>query len=289
MAGQTPKKRTRGRPRNGFSAKDAGTVKALDRGMLLLETLANESTATLTELALKNGMPPSSAHRLLITMQNHGFVDFDETSQEWRIGIEAFRIGSSFLHRTNLLVAGRDAMRTLMESSGETANLGVADNGDVVFVSQIETHQPIRAFFRPGARSPMHVSGIGKAMMAEMPKREVEKILQRKGLIQKTERTLTSPKALFDDLAATKARGWSLDDEEAAAGMRCVAAPIFNNCGEAVAGISVSGPTVRLTNEAVAAIGPEVRRAAAQITTLIGGAPSRETALSNQRTTQVSL
>lgn len=271
MNEETPQKRTRGRPRSSFANASTTTVQALDRGMQLLNMLSRDGTSTLTELALKAGMPPSTAHRLLTTMQNHGVVEFDETTQEWMIGVNAFRIGSSFLRRTNLLEAGRAAMRQLMETTGETANLAVGDNGDVVFVSQVETHQPIRAFFRPGTRSPMHVSGIGKALMAEMPRKQVEKILQRKGLTQHTSKTLTSPEALFDDLQRIKQRGWSLDDEEGTEGMRCVAAPIFDAFGEAVAGISVSGPTVRLTDQAVERVGPSVRDAAQLVTRIMGG------------------
>ncbi len=268
---QVPQKRSRGRPRSAAPEGQGSTVQALDRGLQLLGALAKAGKATLTELALQAGMPPSSAHRLLVTLQKHGFVVFEEATQDWMIGVEAFRIGSSFTQRTNLVEAGREAMRSLMAETGETANLGVADGGDVVFVSQIETDNPIRAFFRPGTRGHMHAAGIGKALLAALPRKEVEQILQKKGLPEFTAKTLTSPEALFADLAATRDRGWSFDDEERYAGMRCVAAPIYNAFGEAVAGISISGPTVRFPDQAVAELGPKVRRAAGEVTNRIGG------------------
>lgn len=118
----------------------------------------------------------------------------------------------------------------------------------------------------------MHASGIGKAMLAELSPPEVEKILQRKGLEEFTERTLTSPDDLFSDLEASRERGWAFDDEERHLGMRCVAAPIFNAFGEAMAGVSVSGPAARFSDRAVAETGPKVRKAAETITSLIGGA-----------------
>lgn len=229
----------------------------------------------MSDLALRVGMPPSSAYRLLATMQQHGFVDFDEASQEWMIGIEAYRVGNSFLSRMNLVEAGRDTLRHLMEESGETSNLAIEDDGDVVFLSQVETHNPIRAFFRSATRGPMHCSGIGKALLAERSRQEVEDILQKKGLPEFTPKTITSPDALFHDLEVTRKRGWSLDDEERHEGMRCVAAPIFNAYGEAIAGVSVSGPTVRLPDGAVAELGPRVRRAAAAITEQMGGVAPR--------------
>lgn len=269
---ESTQKRSRGRPKSANGDSQGATVQALDRGLALLKLLAKESRATLTDLSLRIGMPPSSAYRLLNTMQKHGYAEFDEATQEWMIGVEAFRIGSAFTQRTNLVEASRETMHRLMEETGETSNLAISDDGDVVFISQVETQHPIRAFFPPGARSAMHASGIGKALLAELGKVDVEKVLTSKGLEEFTEKTLTSPDELFADLAATKERGWSFDDEERHAGMRCVAAPIYNAFGEAVAGVSVSGPTVRMSERSVAEIGPKVRAAAARITELFGGA-----------------
>ncbi len=271
------KKRSRGRPKSASDTQGA-TVQALDRGLTLLGVLAKESRATLTDLSLRIGMPPSSAYRLLNTLQKHGFAEFDEATQDWMIGVEAFRIGSAFTQRTNLIEASRETMHALMEETGETANLAISDGGDVVFVSQVETPHPIRAFFPPGARSAMHASGIGKALLAEISTEEVEKILHRQGLEEFTDKTLTAPDALFSDLETSRRRGWAFDDEERHAGMRCVAAPIYNTFGEAIAGVSVSGPTARFTDRSVAETGPKVRRAAEAITALIGGVAPKQQA-----------
>jgi IclR family transcriptional regulator, acetate operon repressor len=271
MSERSIRKRSRGRPRTAATESAGTTVQALDRSLALLGALARSEKLTLTELSLRMGMPPSSAHRLLMTLQKHGFVEFDEASQGWMIGIEAFRIGSAFAQRTNLVEAGREVMRALMEETGETANLAIPDGGDVVFISQVETQNPIRAFFPPGTRVPMHASGIGKALLASLTRREVEAILTRKGLREFTPKTLTSPDALIAELEAIRRRGWSLDDEEHNSGMRCVAAPIYNAYGEAAAGISVSGPAARLPDPVIAELGPKLRRAAAELTRTIGG------------------
>lgn len=266
----TKERRPRGRPRSN-NAEDTSTIRSLDRGLSLLTDLAKNGGVTLTEISLRAGLPASTAYRMLTTLQKHGLVELDEATQEWWVGIEAFRLGSSYLVRTNLAESARQTMRQLMEETGETANLAIADDGDVVFVSQVETHQPIRAFFRPGTRGHMHASGIGKVLLAHMPRLAVKKILQRKGLPEFTDKTLTSADALMNDLDITKQRGWSYDDEERYSGMRCVAAPIYNTFGEAVAGISISGPTVRLSDQKVNELGPKVKQAADAVTLLIGG------------------
>jgi len=264
-------KRSRGRPRLDISDQQPSTVQALDRGLTVLRCLSQDGTLTLTDLASRLAMPASTVHRILATLNAHGLVEFKEQSQEWAIGIEAFRIGSAYLERTNLVEASRTAMRSLMVDTGETSNLAIMDDGDVVFVSQIESHNPIRAFFRSGTRGHMHSSGIGKALLANMPEKDVEKIIKDKGLPAFTEKSLTIKNTLFDDLQTTKIRGWSLDDEERYLGMRCVAAPIFNDYGEAIAGISVSGPTNRFADEAIEGFAEKVMESARRVTLMIGG------------------
>ncbi|NQU57679.1 MAG: IclR family transcriptional regulator [Rhodospirillales bacterium] len=264
-------KRSRGRPRSLPSDAQGSTVQALERGLLLLRALAKQGSATLSDLSLRIEMPPSSAHRVLATLQKHGFVDFDEATQQWSVGLEAFNIGSSYLARSNLVGAAQKVMRPLMEETGETANLAIPDGGDVVFISQIETANPIRAFFRPGTRSHMHASGTGKALLANLSAQELEKILQNKGLPEFTRKTLTTADALIADLEKIRKRGWSFDDEERYSGMRCVAAAIYNSFGEAIAGVSVSGPAVRFEDDIVSELGPKVMAAAARVTTMIGG------------------
>jgi IclR family acetate operon transcriptional repressor len=210
---------------------------------------------------------------MLQTLERRGLAEFETATQLWCVGVETFRIGSAFLRRRKLVDRGREAMVELVAATGETANLAVAEEDGVVFVSQVETHEAIRAFFRPGTRALFHASGVGKAILAHRPAAQVAASLKRTGLPRFTEHTRTSVTALLADLAEIRARGFAVDDEERNAGMRCVAAAIFNEFGEAVGGLSVSGPTVRVTPEAVERFGPLVRAAAARLTRAIGGRP----------------
>ncbi len=268
---QTTPRRPRGRPRKHTRDADVGTVQTLTRGLEVLSLLAREQRVTLTNLALQIGMPPSTAHRLLMTLQSRGFADFDEGSQEWMVGVEAFRVGSGFVQRVNLVEASHEIMHRLVGETGETANLAIADDGDVVFISQVETPNPIRAFFRPGTRSHMHASGAGKALLAQRSQEDVERILQRKGLPEFTGKTLTRPELLFADLDETRTRGWAFDNEERYEGMCCIASAVFNSDRDAVAGISVSGPSARFTDRSIAEFGTAVLRAAADLTARLGG------------------
>jgi IclR family transcriptional regulator, acetate operon repressor len=265
-------KKLRGRPRSlKIVAEPAGSVQAIDRGLAVLGIIAGSDGLTLTDLAQRAGLAPSTAHRILASLEGHQFVFHDEERGLWLIGVGAFEVGSAFLRNRRLAGIGRVVMHSLMERTGETVNLGIEDAGEVVFISQVESHSALRAFFRAGSRAPIHASGVGKTLMAEMPEARVNEILYKRGLAKFTERTLVVPAELKAELAEIARRGWGVDDEERNLGMRCVAAPVFNEYGEAIAGISVSGPTVRITPERASELGPLVKRAAEEITASIGG------------------
>jgi IclR family acetate operon transcriptional repressor len=198
-------------------------------------------------------------------------VEVEEPGQFWHVGPGAFRTGTAFLRRTKVVERARQPMDALMRETGETANLGIETRDEVLFLAQVETHEAIRAFFPPGTRAPMHSSGIGKALLAWYPPEKVRGILARRGQAKFTSLTLTSETALLRDLARTRERGFSIDDQERAEGMRCVAAPVFNEFGEPVAGLSVSGPAFRMGLSDAARIGGLVRAAADRVTEATGG------------------
>lgn len=266
----TPK-RKRGRPKSAFTESSAGTLQSLDRALGLLKEVARSDHATLSDLARHTDIPTPTAHRILTTLEAHDFVVFDEERQEWLIGIEAHRTGASFLRRSNIYEIGRKVMRRLMQETGETANMAVPDGGHLVFVGQVETPNPIRAFFPPGTRTAMYASGIGKAVLAAMPEQALTRALDSTPMVSFTPNTLVSLDALREDLADIRQRKWSHDREERHAGMTCIGAAIFDEQQEPCAGVSVSGPTVRFGSARVSELGDLVCQAAAEITRLSGG------------------
>ncbi|MBU3032013.1 HTH-type transcriptional regulator BhcR [Paracoccus marinaquae] len=261
--------RKRGRPR---SVPDtSGTIQALDRALDILELLAGHTGLTLSEVAEKMDQSPSTVHRVLHTLAARGIAESDQATQAWYIGPATFRLGSAFMRRSGIVERARPVLRALMEHSGETANLGILNGQAVLFVSQSETQQTIRAFFPPGTRSPLHASGIGKALLAFGRPEILRELLEGPELTRYTEKTLTTFEQLHEDMARTRARGFSFDDEERTRGMRCIAAPVFDLSGEAVAGVSVSGPTHRIGQEHVKTLGAAVAEAAAELTKALGG------------------
>ena len=264
--------RRRGRPSNGDGRRERGSVQSISRALSLLDAVANIGRgAPLSDLAKTVGLPASTAHRLLSSLEGEGFVRQDRERGLWFVGVKAFAIGTAFLQSRDFVAISRPVMHDLMERSGESVNLGVRDNLEMVFLAQVECGAVMRALARPGGRAPMHCSGLGKAMLAALPDSEIEMLLGQLDLLRFTEKTLTERDAVIRDIAAARARGFAVDDEEFALGLRCVASILHDETGEPLAAVSLSGPSARVTTQRVNELGERVAKAAAEITRALGG------------------
>ena len=272
----TPVAAKRGKkPRGTIAATPAvGQVQSLTRGLTLLELIADShGSVALTELAQQAGLPNSTTHRLLTTMQQQGFVRQVGDLGFWTIDAHAFVVGSSFLKSRNLLALVHPVLRSLMETSGETVNLAVLDLSDhqAVIIDQVQCTQLMRMSAPIGGKLPMHASGAGKVFLAHLTDEQVTALLHQKGLHHYTPKTLMSPQSLKANLAQVRKAGFSFDDEEHALGLRCVAAPIYDEHGEAFAAISISGPIARMTDDRITELGALVIREARQVTLAYSG------------------
>lgn len=248
-------------------------VQSLVRALAIMNRLAAaDEGVTLTEVAQQVGLSPSTAHRLLTTLEQERYVQFDAERRHWSVGVQAFVAGSAFLKTRSLVAAARPHMRALMEESEETVNLAVEDQAEAIYLSQVECRQMMRAFARPGGRVPLHCSSVGKALLSAMPDSGLAKILHRQGLSRVTIKTINTTAALREDLGPARDRGYAIDDEEHAVGLRCIAAVVFNENADALAAVSLSGPMARIPDERIPLLGDLVRRKADAITAQLGGA-----------------
>jgi IclR family acetate operon transcriptional repressor len=247
-------------------------VQSVVRCLAILRALAESGDGmTLTDVAQIVGLPPSTAHRLLTTLQQERFVRFDGTAHLWQVGVEAFIIGNAFVRTRDVVTMARPYLRRLMEEGGETANLYLEQDGEAICMAQVECRQMMRAIARPGGRVKMHCSGAGKAMLGWLPEVELGRIVRQHGLKRFTDRTLDTPTRLRGDLEQIRARGFAVDDEEHAVGLRCVAAPVFDEHGQAVAALSLSGPGARIDETRLAELGRLTARIAGEFSAELGG------------------
>ena len=248
-----------------------GAVQSLLRAMSLLEILSEDDEGyRLVDLAARAGLSTSTTHRLLTTLEQKQFAQFDRDTSLWFVGVRCFSIGSAFARRRNFAAIALPLMRRLRDETGETVNLGLLDQGDVVFLTQVESRELMRAITRPGGRSPLPGTAMGQALLSAMAENEIAEVLRQR-LPRRTPNAIARPTALQGVIAATRARGYAIDDEENAVGLRCVAAPIFDEFRRPCAAISIAGPSVRVTLRRIELLGPQVIAAARAITQATGG------------------
>ncbi len=252
--------------------KRAASVQALTRALAIIKAVAErEDGTTLTEIVRATKLAPSTAHRLLTTLQQDRFVQFQPDGARWSVGVQAFVVGNAFLQTRDVARSARPYLRRLMEESGETANLAIIDDDMAVYMGQVECRQSVRAICKPGGRVFLHSSALGKAMLAMMPDAEIRRILAARGMTKFTARTTSTLARLTAELAGVQAAGYAVDDEEYAPGMRCVAASVADETGAPLCAVSISGPTLRVTRARLPALGALVRSVATELTAEMGG------------------
>lgn len=240
-------------------------VQSVERALDILEALAGaDEMVSLSQLHAQLDLPFGTLHRLLSTLIECGYAAQDADSQRYGPGPKLLEVATraESNSRFSLSRIAKPFMQTLTEFTGETTNLVTPRNGEAVYVSQVTGEQLMRMFTVVGQHSPLYCTGAGKSILAGLPDQRIHDYLATTHLATWTPNTITTPEALWAELQAIRARGFSVDDEEHEIGARCVAAPIFNREGVCVAAISVSSPTPRLSRACAFELGPRVRAAA---------------------------
>lgn len=235
-----------------------GGVQSLQRAFELLEHLADTGgEASLSELATLSGLPMPTIHRLIRTLVDLGYVR-QNTNRRYALGARLIRLGENASMQFGSWA--RPLLAELVDEVGETANLAVLERDEVVYVAQVPSKHSMRMFTEVGRRLLPHGTGVGKAMLAHLPSDDVTALLARTGMPSYTEHTFTDHDALLRELAKIAQQGYALDEAEQELGVRCVAVAVPG--APVPAAVSVSGPSGRLTMEAVERIAPVVQRIA---------------------------
>ncbi len=252
--------------------KRDGSVQSVERALDLLEALSqDEEGLRLTDLAKRCTLSASTTHRLLTTLQKRRFVEFDRTDGLWHVGRQAFAVGAAFTRHRNFVAVAIPYLKTLRDKTRETANLGIIEEGELVTLAQVESREIMRATSTVGGRSPLYATGMGKAILATYPQDAVPALLPGGHWRQLTPHTITSQSRFAEELDRTRQSGYAIDDEEFLLGLRCVAASVFDQRGDASFAISISGLATRVTPDRVPAIGALVMETADAITRVLGG------------------
>jgi len=243
----------------------------LDRAVCILECFRPERTdLRLVEIANATGLHKSTLYRLLEAMRSHRLIGFDTESGRYYPGLRLFEFGSLAAGRFDLERHAHPTLEHLATVSGETAHLCVLDGSDVVYVAKVECTQTLRIPSAVGQRNPAYCTGVGKAILAFLAPQQIESYLASTALKPFSKRTFTSSRELKANLRQVAIRGYAVDDEERAEGVRCVAAPVRSHAGEVIAAISIAGPSIRVTHERITELANQVMKAAGQISAGLG-------------------
>ena len=235
-----------------------GGVQSLERAFDVLELMAAAGgEVTLSRLASESGLPVPTIHRLVRTLVSSGYV-LQMPSRRYTLGPRLIGLGASASQTVEAWA--RPHLQSLAEVTGESANLAMLDGDRVVYVAQAaSTRHTMRMFTEVGRRVYAHCTGVGKALLAQLPDDAVKDLIDSVGMPATTEHTITDITALLEELRRVRQRGYAIDDGEQELGVRCVAVAVPGSLSGAV---SVSGPASRVTPEAVPALAEVLQQSA---------------------------
>lgn len=217
-------------------------ISAVQRAFEVIDVIRESGTVRIKDIANKLDMPTSTAHVYLKTLESVGYVV--QSKDGYQLALRFLRDGSVARNNHQVYSIARPEIDDLAESSGEVANLGVAENGQRVIIYQSEGSEAVYDNALVGEYTNMHWTALGKAILAEAPENHVSEIVKHYDLPKATENTITDSEKLFEELERVRENGYALEDEERRVGIRSVAIPIMveNNV---VGAVSLSGPKER--------------------------------------------
>src|SRR5690348_9331408 len=227
----------------------------------------------LRAIAEQTKLNKSTTYRFLAHLEKDGYL-VRESSGAYLLGPRLVHLGSGSTYQSTIRRISRPVLEALWRESGETVNLGVLAGRDILYLDVLESPHSFRLVSRIGMRRPMHCTGLGKVILAWQPEEFRAGLLANGKLEKLTQHTISKPAELAAEVGRIQRAGYAVDNEEAEPGARCVAAPIFDSSGQVAAGISVSGPVIRMSRARTAEMAKAVTRAAKEISRSLGHAES---------------
>ncbi len=247
------------------------TVQSVDRALVIVELLLRtRAPLTVREVAAGTGINRTTAHRLLGALHRRGWIERIAEPAGYRPGLRFLALVRASLNGRDFVDEVRPTMERLSLLSRETVHLGVLDNHDVLHIEKVDSPEIVGVSSRVGTRAVPHVTGLGKALLASGPDEELESYVGHA-------RTRSSPATPFDpeafraEIALARRRGYSIDDGESSAGVRCLAVAIRGVGGSPLFALSLTGPSGRFTPERMESCVPEMLAVARELTTRFAG------------------
>lgn len=241
-------------------------VPALERGLAMIETLAHRPEGlTLSELTAALELSPASAHRITGTLEDAGYLRRDDITRRYTLTRKLLLLSQPRGESRSLVAAAVEALRAILQKTGETTQLCCLAEGRCVMLDQLASLHAFKYIVDIGTHAPLHCTAPGKAILAFLGDAEQDAILAKLTLDKYTDKTIISKRDLATEIERIRAHGYALDKGEHFDGIYCVAAPILDQHGYAIGAVTIAGPSSRFPASAMAERGQFIREQANRI------------------------
>lgn len=255
-----------------IGARSAAQIQSVARALTIVELLAEAGRSLpLSVLSQRAGLKPSTCHHLLGTLVARGWVRHDMCTRNYMLGDRIAELHERAADPKALPALAQAAVQALGVASGEAVHLATMQGYELVTLLKVECTHAVRVDTGAVGKSwAAHATATGKALLADWPRERLDQLVTRIGLRRFTERTITDPARLHDHLARVRRAGHAEDVEEFQPGVHCIGAPVHSPCGDVVAAVSCSMPTMRSNRASVARIRELVRHCAHDVSMRLG-------------------
>ena len=230
--------------------KETKTIASVIKAVEVIEYIAySENEVGVTEISNGLNYGVSATYHLLNTLKECNIIVQNESTKKYSLGLKLWQIGMLAYGQNPISITLNPYLKKLKDLTGETANLTIMDNHQIVYIAQEESNRLVKMFTTIGATAPLHCTAAGKVLLAYKPEIVRDSILEKIELNKYTEKTITNKKDLIYEIREIRKRGYGFDNEERELGVSCIGAPVFDLNDEAIACITISGPTSRFTEE----------------------------------------
>ena len=249
------------------------SVQSVDRVLDIIEVLSTEHDGIgVTAIANRVGLHKSTAHRLLTTLLSRGYVAKTDEGN-YKIGLKLIEAVSCYINSLELQTEARPYLVQMTGELGLTSHLGVLDKDQVVYIEKMDVVSSVKMYSQIGLRMHAYCSSLGKCLLSNYSKEELNLILKDCSFIRFTGNTIGSLEALHKEMARVRKQGWAIDNEEFELGHRCIGAPIYDYKGDIIAAVSASGPKNLLNDDRIQPVAQYVKKVAMELSRSMGYVP----------------
>jgi DNA-binding IclR family transcriptional regulator len=254
-----------------MGATKTPSVSSVKRALSIIETLAHAHKGMgVSGVSRKIHAPKSSTHTILLTLERGGFLQRDEQTGQYVLGLKILSLGSLHLGRTDVREQARRYLLNLVELTDLTAHLAILDGDQLVYVDKVDSPGLVKMNTWVGRNIDAHCTALGKALLANLPAGRLDELYKSKTLSRRTAKTIVSRDALAREMQRIRVRRYAVDDEECGTGVRCVGSSVFDREGKAIAAIGLSGTTAQVSRTKLESLGNLTRGFAAKISRNLG-------------------